>query len=706
MLRSLFGGRAQRETGGDQQMDRSAAPLQASQASRGERRAYWWEALITNTADVGLSVTPDNAMTLTAVYACVRILAETVASLPLLVYERLERGKRRADDFYLYDILHSAPNPLLTSFEMREALQAHLALWGNAYTEIEYNGAGQITALWPLRPDRMLSIKTNGTRRTYEYQLPDGQTKYLDESRVWHIRGLGSDGTYGYSPIALMKNAVGLGLATEKFGAKFFGNGARPGGVLEHPGVLGIDAARSLRESWNEMHMGLDNAQRVAILEEGMKYHQIGVPPEEAQFLQTRRFQLNEIARMYRIPPHMIGDMDRATFNNIEHQGIEFVVHTATPWLVRWEQSISRDLMTERERERYFAEFLVDGLLRGDTPSRYQAYATGFQNGWLSQNDIRERENMNPIEDGDEYYVPLNLVSTSESLKVEGSEESKGEEEQARNARIGRIERNIENRAMAKGARSRRRNFEAIQGVFEDAARRIYRREKNDVGEQARKTLKPGYGAAEVAEFERWLAAFYDGHETFARKQMAPSMESYARQTLAAVEDELEELRLEAIGAGLAEPGEATYDDIRGFVESYIAQYGARTATRSLSWLQQALHEAAPGDELAAIEGKLDEWQDWRAANTASEEATRESNAVARTAYRVAGILKIRSMAFGESCPFCRGLDGVVIDIEKFFLEAGVPFQPEGAASPLTVSSSKSHAPYHDGCDCMTFASL
>lgn len=670
----------------------------------GERRSNWWEALLAPESQAGTVVTVDTAMGNAAVYACVRILSETLASLPLIVYERMERGKQRADDYYLYEILHTRPNPLLTSFELRETLQSHLALWGNAYTEIEYNNAGQVTALWPLRPDRMLKITTSGERRTYEYQMPDGTAKYFDGSRIWHIRGLGSDGLFGYSPISLMRNAIGLGLASEKYGSKFFANNARPSGVLEHPGVLGNDANKSLTTSWNEMHLGLDNAQRVAILEEGMKYHQIGIPPEDAQFLETRRFQLNEIARMYRIPPHMIGDMDRATFANIEHQGIEFVVHTIRPWCVRWEMSISRDLMTEGEREKYFAEFLVDGLLRGDTPSRYQAYATGFQYGWLSQNEIRERENMNPVEKGDEYYVPMNLMAVGSTTNEPATNETNGTEEPATNERRLPIKR--EQRAMGRGVRSRRRNYEAALPVFEDGAGRVYRREKNDVGEQARKMLKPGYGAAEVAEFERWLEGFYEEHEAFARKQMTPAMEAYARQTLAAVEDELEELRLEAMQAGMAEPGEVAYEDVRGFIESYILQYGVRSTTRSLNWLKQALHEAAPGDELQAVEQKLSDWQDWRPANTANEEATRESNAVAKAAYGVAGIIKIISMAFGESCPYCRGLDGKVIDIEKFFLEAGLPFMPEGATTPLTVSSSKSHAPYHDGCDCMTFATL
>jgi HK97 family phage portal protein len=656
-------------------------------------------------------VTQSSSLTNATVYACVRILAETVASLPLIVYRRLERGKERAEDYYLYEILHDRPNPLMTSFELRETLQGHLALWGNSYCEIDYDSAGRVTALWPLRPDKVLNINKAGETVSYEYQLPDGKTTWLSGSRVWHIRGLSGDGLRGMSPIELMRNSIGLSMAAEKYGSKFFGNNARPSGVLQHPGVLGDEAAKQLRESWNEMHMGLDNAQRVAILEEGMTYNQIGIPPEDAQFLETRKFQMGEIARAYRIPPHMIGDLDRATFNNIEHQGIEFVTHTIRPWLVRWEQSISRDLMTETERKKYFAEFLVDALLRGDTMSRYQAYAIGFQNGWLSQNDIRERENMNPIEGGDDYYVPLNLASSTEVGGKDEGEEGRGVFNAKTQRRKG-LEYELmlagsgsDRRALEQGIRGRRRAFEGILPVFADAIARVLRRERNDVGSQARKMLA-GAGPAEVEEFKRWLDEFYDQHAEFARKQLQPGMESYARQVLAAVEDELEELRKLAAATGVAEPGEATMEQMQGYVDSYTAQYGVRHATRSLTWMLDAINGALPGEELQAVEAKFEDWGEWRADNSAHEEATRASNAVAKAAYRTAGIVRMRSMAFGESCPYCRGLDGVIVGIDQVFLEAGVPFQPEGALTPLVVGASKGHAPYHDGCDCMVLASL
>lgn len=375
---------------------------------------YW------RSSNTGLSVTETTALSVVAVYACVRILSETVASLPLFLYKRLDRGKQRAGDHPLYPLLHDVPNPEMNSFTFRETLMAHLVTWGNAYAEIEWDSYTKVKALWPLRPDRMQVWREND-QIVYKYYLPNSAGMVtLPAYRVWHIPGLGFDGLVGYPPITLAREAIGLSLATEEFGARFFGSGAAPGGVLEHPGKLSKDAQDNLRKSWNEMHSGLSNQHRLAILEEGMKWNKIGIPPDDAQFLETRKFQKNEIASFFHIPPHMIGDLERATFSNIEEQALEFVVYTMRPWLVRWEQSINQKLLNPDERADYFAEFLVDGLLRGNIQARYQAYATGRQWGWLSANDIRELENQNPLpgEEGDIYLNPMNMVPALQLLQT------------------------------------------------------------------------------------------------------------------------------------------------------------------------------------------------------------------------------------------------------------------------------------------------
>ena len=362
----------------------------------------------------GKPVNERTAMQTTAVYACVRILAEAVASLPLHVYEyQDDGGKKLVHDHSLYYLLHDEPNPEMTSFVFRETLMSHLLIWGNAYAQIIRDGAGRVLGLYPLLPDKMDVQRDDKGNIYYVYSRNSDENPMFKEygnirlkaEDVLHIPGLGFDGLIGYSPIAMAKNAVGMTLACEEYGASFFANGANPGGVLEHPGVL-KDPSK-VRESWNSVYRGVNNAHKIAVLEEGMKYQQIGIPPEEAQFLETRKFQINEIARLYRIPPHMVGDLDKSSFSNIEQQSLEFVKYTLDPWVIRWEQSLQRSLLLPGEKGKYFIKLNVDGLLRGDYQSRMNGYAVGRQNGWFSANDIREMENMNPIpdEEGGNLYL-------------------------------------------------------------------------------------------------------------------------------------------------------------------------------------------------------------------------------------------------------------------------------------------------------------
>ncbi len=362
----------------------------------------------------GKPVNERTAMQTTAVYACVRILAEAIASLPLHVYEyQDDGGKKLVHDHPLYYLLHDEPNPEMTSFVFRETLMSHLLIWGNAYAQIIRDGAGRVLGLYPLLPDKMEVQRDDRGNIFYVYSRNSDENPMFKEygniklkaEDVLHIPGLGFDGLIGYSPIAMAKNAVGMTLACEEYGASFFANGANPGGVLEHPGVL-KDPSK-VRESWNSVYRGVNNAHKIAVLEEGMKYQQIGIPPEEAQFLETRKFQINEIARLYRIPPHMVGDLDKSSFSNIEQQSLEFVKYTLDPWVIRWEQSLQRSLLLPGEKGKYFIKLNVDGLLRGDYQSRMNGYAVGRQNGWFSANDIREMENMNPIpdEEGGNLYL-------------------------------------------------------------------------------------------------------------------------------------------------------------------------------------------------------------------------------------------------------------------------------------------------------------
>lgn len=390
-------------------------------------------------SSAGKNVNERSAMQMTAVYSCVRILAEAVAGLPLHLYRYKEDGgKERAIDNNLYHLLHDEPNKEMSSFIFRETLMTHLLLWGNAYAQIIRNGKGEVVALYPLMPNKMqVDRDENGelyyiyTRSSDEAKTIEGVTVYLTPRDVLHIPGLGFDGLVGYSPIAMAKNAIGLAIATEEYGAKFFANGAAPSGVLEHPGTI-KDPSR-LRENWNSTFGGSANSGKVAVLEEGMKYTPISISPEQAQFLETRKFQIDEIARIFRVPPHMVGDLEKSSFSNIEQQSLEFVKYTLDPWVIRWEQSLSRALLNEDEKRKYFFKFNLEGLLRGDYESRMSGYAVARQNGWMSANDIRELENMDkiPAEDGGDLYLingnmlPLNKAGAYANIEKEDTADEK-----------------------------------------------------------------------------------------------------------------------------------------------------------------------------------------------------------------------------------------------------------------------------------------
>ena len=361
----------------------------------------------------GKAVNPRTAMQMTTVYACVRVIAETVASLPLHVFRSVELGSEKATDHHLYRMLYDEPNAEMTSFQFREAAMTHLLLWGNSYSQIIRNGRGQVVGLYPLLPERMTVDRDERGRLFYIYSK-DGTDFLLKAEDVLHIPGLGFDGIVGNSPIAMERNAIGLGIAAEEFGSKFFSNGANPSGVLSHPGTIKDTAG--LRQSWMDTYGGSGNAGKIAVLEENMKFERISIPNNEAQFLESRKFQVDEICRIFRVPPHLVGNLERATFSNIEHQSISFGVHTIRPWLVRIEQAMNKALLSENEKGTVFVQFNMEGLLRGDYRSRMNGYAIGIQNGFMPPHDVRQIEGLNLIPDelgGNTYSINGNIVPLS-----------------------------------------------------------------------------------------------------------------------------------------------------------------------------------------------------------------------------------------------------------------------------------------------------
>jgi HK97 family phage portal protein len=664
----------------------------------------------------GVHVDDRTALTLTSVYSCVRILAESSAMLPLILYkQRPDRGKDRAVDHPLFPLLRDLPNPEMTSMELRETMMGHLALRGNAFVEIEADARGRVKGLWPLRPDRVWVQRLNEWLGTdpqpgvdnplvYLVTLPSGEQVKLRQDQVMHVRGLGYNGVIGYSPIALAREMLGLGLALQEFGARFFGNGALPGLVLTHPGTLKDTARDNIRKSWNSIHQGLDNSHRIAILEEGLSVVKIGVAPDEAQFLESKKLSKRDVADLWRVPPHMVGDLESgASYASIEQMSLEFVIYTLMPWFVRIEQAISRDVLLPRERGAYFASHLMLGLLRGDQKSRYEAYHMARQDGWMNGDDIRELEDMNPMPDGagQVYWAPLNMVDAKQLSEQDtpSSQPSPSQVEGAGSRSHTTLPQNDirandirvkEERArnVAKGRLRLAKNFER---VFLDAAGRVVRREVADV----RRAIPKYYGQRDAGQFVTWLETFYREHREFWKRQMLPILLTYANSVGVSVGEEIGVDDLDS-------------EKIRQFIDDYATTLAASESQSSLLQLRRLLEDAiaANEDPVPILEQRLDEWDEKRPGKVADHETRNSLGAFALAFYAASKIVsRTRWVTMGESCPFCVSLNGKTCSLDEAFLAKGEELQGEGA-DVLTRRTDIRHPPIHGGCDCMAVADL
>lgn len=460
----------------------------------------------------GTTVTEEKALALSAVWRAVRLCTQDIASMPFLLYSRKERGKERALGHPLYTLLHDRPNPEMSSHIYWETVQGHIELWGNHYSEIQYRGDGSVAALWPLMPDRTWPERKNG-EKVYHTRLPSGETKTLSDARVFHVPGFGFDGLVGKSPIALAREALGFHLAVREYGARYFGNGARSSGVLMHPEHIGPEALQSIRNDWERLHSGLDNSHRIAILEEGVTYQQISISPEDSQFLETQRFGIQDVARWFGVPLHMLADNSMSPASNVEQASLDWVMHGIRPRAVRIEKAVNWDIVPQGK---LFAEFLLVSLLRGDMAARGQFYNTMFNLGAMSQNDIREAENMNAIENGDTYYVPLNMIPSqfamlppepapAPSVPAEEEEDEPAEPKEPAPTRNRKVQ-------------LRQRLAKQYQVLFRDAATRALSRELI----AARRARAKG-----PQGFASWREEFYPKHRDYLAGVFLPVLNAY-----------------------------------------------------------------------------------------------------------------------------------------------------------------------------------
>ena len=647
----------------------------------------WLTGGVANSA--GVHVDHETALMYAPFFAGVRVIAEDLGLLPFFLYERLARGKRRATSHPLYPLLHDAPNPMMGAMSFKEALQGHALNWGRgvAYV-VTHERTGVIEELWPLRPDRLrLKVRQMGNGRVARWvQYRDdvnGIYANLAPGEYLCINGLGDDGVTGYSVVELAANSIGLGLATEHYGAKVFSNGAAPAGALSHPENLSPEARKRMADDWENIHRGIDRAHRVAILEEGVTWQQVGLPNDANQFLETRKLQVTDMARWLRLPPHKIGDLDRATFSNIEEQQLDYVSSALSAWLTRWEQAVLTQLLLPEERERYFAEHLVDALLRGNTVARYQAYAVGRQWGWLSADDVRERENMNPIPGGvgDVYLIPLNMVPAGSATAP--ADDVEDDEARAKVLRYARILR-------GRSIIARERIGDAWAPKIEEADQEIADLEREKVGALVDDHLYGERSARSVSGFLTALSALYAEDGPIAEAMSAlwlPLMTSFAADV---AEEAAEEV------------GHEDDVDLSVWARAYTLAHVAYRVASSFGQLRKQADQAdTEEDAAAAVVERLIKWQKERPEQTARWETSQMTNAAARETWKEAGVRELQWVTQGSKhCPYCTKLDGRTTEIEVPFIAKGDEVDGDEEGQKLVAKRNTFHPPVHARCRC------
>lgn len=644
-----------------------------------------WAALLDGDLGSSVTVNEHTALRLAACSACVRVISEDIGSIPLFVMRRLARGKERATKHPLYKILHRQANRYMTSIVWRKTMMTHVLLWGNHYSYIERDGASRTLGYWPLSPARTWAIRHNG-ELMYQTQTSN-RVETLFPEEVLHIGGLSFDGITGLSVIGnYAKDILGGALSAQTFAQKFYENGAQLSGMLVHPGKLTEKAGERLRQSFERKQSGLQNAHRLAVIQEGMKWIEMGVRPEDSQYLQTRRFQKEDIATLFRVPPHMIGSLDRATFSNIEEQDIYYATHCLRPWLVLIEQEIASKAFSEDEQDEYFAEFNMEGLLRGNTAARTSFYREMWNIGAYTHNMILESEGHNTIENGDLHFVPLNMIPLEQIGNTEviqariGRTDQPGmvEAKQKLDVILEMVaaqgvlqlahekaegidpaadpiqpaeakEKPSERQDGAALVRVRHRVARSFDPLFTDAIQRVINRETNALMRQAEKGLSP-----------EWLDGFYKGQVKAIKEIITPTFNSYA----IAVND----LAADEVGHEPADPLRMS-SFLGEFVDGFVARYVAQSRERLVK-----------GVDVASV---AEEWRSGRASLAAAYELRRLRGAMMREAFTHLGIKQV--LWHGDGCHACGDRRGQVMDIAGAF--DGIKHPPASEACTCELLS-------------------
>lgn len=614
----------------------------------------------TGQSAAGVNVTHNKALGLTAFWAGVQVISQTIAGLPCKTYKRVGNGRELAEDHHVYKLLQIRPNPMMTPFTFREIRTAHCLAWGNSYAEIEYDNTGRPIALWPLLPDRTgVEINQNGEKVYYTFI--NGRKIYLSADRVLHVAGLGFDGLQGYNVVKMHRDSLGLSIAANEYGANFFGNSGRPSGIISKPGTATDKEREQLRAEWNQMHTGLTRAQRTAILWGGMEWKPISLPPEEAQFLETRSIQVEEVARILNINPIFLQHFTKVTTwgSGVVQFLTAFAKFTILPWLEREEDALNYDLFSEDERGKYYVKYSLEQLMRGDPKMQAEILEIERRNGILNADEWRALNDENPLPDklGQDYYMPLNMAPVD---KIRDAED----------VSLGRrSEKRTEKRS---GIPYRNRLTKAHRAALEDAARRFVKRDAE--------ALKK---AASKKDLDNWIDEFYPGQQRYIEQTMLP-----------------------VISALTTVIGEAAADEIEGdsvsmarFAKDYTANLARREVSSSIGQIRKKQERVADDDLEQELIDLADEWEEKRPGKVAQNESVRASSGAARYMWAALGVSYLVWRANDGACDLCSALDGQRVGIDRYFVDEGTSVTAEGVA-PLTASENIGGPPLHAGCEC------
>jgi HK97 family phage portal protein len=636
----------------------------------------------------GIKVDENTAVKYLTVYDCVSLVSGDVSNLPLILYRRMpgNNGKERAQDHPKYDLCHTAINEEITARGWIESGISHNMLWGNHYALKVFNKVGRLIELWPfMNPGSIEPYRSKKDNRIhYKYRLQSGEIQDKTRDEILHIPGWGFNGLVGLSPITIAREAIGLGLATEEFGQRFFGSGTHPAGILSMPPEaqrMQEDVSKQYLAAIKDQITGLGKSHSILMTRNGEKYTPLTMPLNDAQFLESRQFQKLEIAGMYHVPPHKIAIHGaNSNYNNEEQENRHYVDSCLLSWLRRWETCLNQQILTKKERlDGYFYEFLVDGLLRGDSEARV-AYYIGMKNiGAITNNEIRAKENMNPLPDdqrGDETTMPLNFIFVKDAEIIPdngmGKENKPVKEEEDERKWAERTLDSIEYRSII----TRDRIAKNFRPLILESAQQVVNRETRAIKAQVQNLRK----LREKPDLDAWMEEYYQGLAEYIRKKLGPTMRSFAQAIIDATVYEL--------GGKEFDPAEVDL-----FIEDYINVYVTRHIASSQGQIKAL-------NDLDEIDARMDEWQEKRADKIANNETVRLSNGAFQAVVFAAGFVTVFRIRGPSTCPYCRSLEGMRVSAGQYLVEDGDELLPSNQQEPMKINGSKAHPPIHQGCDC------